>query len=179
MLRGSGDGAGSERSADGLTQRRHLFRRRDDVSESELLGLRAAPVGVPDTAQLAGQPDLAEAGDRHLIAHFHAFRGAGDGESNGQIGPRLLDADAAGDVDEHVGGTGADAGVAAEDGEYEREAVAVDAVGDSAGRDDLGWRDERLDLDQERPGAFHGGEDDAARGSGWPRPETRPRRPPP
>src|SRR3954462_14186373 len=73
---------------------------------------------------------------------------------------------APGGVTKPAGGARADPGVAAEDGEHERETVAVDPVGDSAGRDDLGWRDERLDLDQERPGALHGGEDDAARGPG-------------
>src|SRR3954462_8201745 len=73
---------------------------------------------------------------------------------------------APGGVTKPAGGARADPGVGAGGGEHERETVAVDPVGDSAGRDDLGWRDERLDLDQERPGALHGGEDDAARGPG-------------
>ena len=57
-----------------------------------------------------------------------APRRAGDGERDGQVGARLVEAHAADDVDEHVGRPDADPGVAAEDREDEREAVAVDPV---------------------------------------------------
>ena len=131
--------------------------------EPELARLRLAAVGVGDRAQLAGQAELAEAGHRPLaVAGHDAALRARHRERHGEVRPRLVDADAAGDVDEHVGAAGADAGVAAEHGEHEREPVAVDPVGDAAGRDELGRRDERLDLDQQRPRALHGGEHDAA-----------------
>ena len=57
-----------------------------------------------------------------------AARGARDGERDREVGARLVDPHAADDVDEHVRGADPDAGVAAEHGEHEREAVAVDPV---------------------------------------------------
>ena len=91
-----------------------------------------------------------------------APRGAGDGQRDGEIGPRLVDAHAAHDVDEDVAGAEADAGVAPQDGEHERQPVAVDAVADPARGHELALGDERLDLDQERTRALHRREDDRA-----------------
>ena len=60
----------------------------------------------------------------------------------------------------------ADVGVAAQDGEHEREAVAVDAGDDAPRRHDLARGDQRLDLDEQRPGALHRREHDRARLAG-------------
>ena len=46
--------------------------------------------------------------------------------------------------------------------EHQREAVAVDAGRRAARRDDLGRRDQRLHLDQQRPGSLHRAEDHRA-----------------
>ena len=120
--------------------------------------------GWRDVAQLAGQADLAEAGERLAAAaqRLAAMR-RGDRERDGEVGAGLVDPDAAGDVDEDVGGRGRDAGVAGEHGEHHREPVAVDARRGAARRHDLGRRDERLDLDEQRPGALHRAEHARAR----------------
>ena len=92
----------------------------------------SAAVGVRDGAQLAGQPDLAEAGERRgrSASERHAARGAGDRQRDREVGAGLVDAHAADDVDEHVGACrAATPRVAGEHREHEREPVAVDAVG--------------------------------------------------
>ena len=96
------------------------------------------------------------------VAGHDAALGARHRERDREVGARLVDPHAAGDVDEHVGAPGPDARVAAEHGEHEREPVAVDPVGDPARRHELGRRHERLHLDEQRPRALHGGEHDAA-----------------
>ena len=116
-------------------------------------------------AQLAREPDLAEAGERPAlgVGKRLAALGGGDGQRHRQVGSGLVDAHAAGDVDEDVGGAERDAAVTGEHRQHHREPVAVDAGGDAAGRDDLRRRDQRLDLDQQRARALHRGEHDRAR----------------
>ena len=101
-------------AADGADRRPQRLRARiDHRRQPELARLREAAVGVGDGAQLAGQAELAEAGDRPLAAAGHdAARGARDRERDREVGARLVDPHAAGDVDEHVGAADADAGVA-------------------------------------------------------------------
>ena len=95
-----------------------------------------------------------------------------------EVGARLVDPHAARDVDEDVRTADPDAAVAAEDREHQREAVAIDPVGDPARRHQLARRDERLHLHQQRPRALHRGEHDAAGRAGGLAHE-RPRRPRP
>ena len=92
-----------------------------------------------------------------------AARGARDRERDRQVGPRLLDAHAADDVDEDVAGAHADARVAREHGEDERQAVAVEPGAHAPRRHELARRDERLDLDEQRSRALHRREHDAPR----------------
>ena len=84
---------------------------------------------MSDGAQLAGEAELAEAGQRlaGVAGQRHAFGGAGDGERDRQVRAGLVDPHAADDVDEHVGVAQADAAVTAEHGQHERDAVAVQA----------------------------------------------------
>ena len=114
-----------------------------------------------DRPQLAGQPDLAEARPRRALQR-HALRRARDRQRDREVRPRLVDPDAARDVHEDVGRADAHAGVTAEHGEHEREAVAIDSSAGAARGNELGRRHERLHLDQQRPRALHRGEHDGA-----------------
>jgi hypothetical protein len=60
---GSSDAVARDDVAHGLTQRTKAARF-SDLSESELGSLSQPPVAVGDGAQLAGQPELSEAGQR-------------------------------------------------------------------------------------------------------------------
>ena len=98
-------------------------------------------LGVGDRAQLAGQARARRSRRAAALGSppsGDAARGARDGERDREVGARLVDAHAADDVDEHVGAADADAAVAAEHGEHEREPVAVDPVDDAPRRHELG-----------------------------------------
>src|SRR3954451_1720050 len=89
-LRG-GQLAPAERELERLAQGGRA-RRVDERGEAELRGLLGAPVLVGDGAQLAGQADLAEAGQRlAVVAGGDAAGRAGHGERDRQVGPRLVD----------------------------------------------------------------------------------------
>ena len=92
----------------------------------------------------------------------HAAAGAGDRQRDREVAAGLVDAHAADDVDEHVRAARADAAVAAEDREHERQAVAVEARDDAARLLELRRRDQRLHLDEQRPRALHRRQHDAA-----------------
>src|SRR2546429_460734 len=81
---------------------------------------------IRDGPRLAGQPELAEARERTIAAprgERRSLRCAGDRERDRKIRARLVDAHSAYHVDEHVSGAEADAGVATEDREDERQPV--------------------------------------------------------
>ena len=73
------------------------------VAQAELRRLLGRGGRGGRRAQLAGQPDLAEAGQRGAsVAAGDAPGRAGDRQRDGEVGPRLVDAHAADDVDEDV-----------------------------------------------------------------------------
>ena len=96
------------------------------------------------------------------LAHRDAARGRGDRERDPEIGARLVDPHAPGDVDEHVGAAERQPGVAGEHGDDHREPLRVDAGGDPARHREVGRRDERLDLEQERPRSLERARDGGA-----------------
>src|SRR5437588_280026 len=75
----------------------------------------------------------------------------------------LVALDAAHHVYEHVRCPQADASVATEHRQHQRKTVAVKPGHDPAGRHQLGARDERLHLHEQRAGAFHRAQYDAPR----------------
>src|SRR4051812_46199329 len=85
-------------------------------------------------AELAREADLAEGGQgsatRGASAEGNAPGRRGEGQGNRQVGPRLIDAHPARDGDEHVARPERDAAVPGEDGQDDRETIAVDAVAD-------------------------------------------------
>src|SRR5262249_35478376 len=101
--------------------------RANDRSDAELRRLGDAPLRVGDVAERAGQPELAKAskggfaplgvacGDAspRLREWLSALR-RGDRERDREVGAGLVDADAPGDVDEHVGARRRGAAVAGE-----------------------------------------------------------------
>ena len=89
--------------------------------------------------------------------------GRGERERQRQVEPGLADGQAAGEVRVHVVAGQADPGPPAEHGDQQRQPVGVDARGGPARRRRAARRDERLDLDQQRPRALEHRRDDAAR----------------
>ena len=120
--------------------------------------LLEAALGVGDVAQLAGQPDLAEAGDRAFAAGRERLvaRGRRDRERDRRgrrrarrCAPRLRRSRRRppSRARRRRGG--------ASTGRIQAQPVAVDAVRDATRRHHVGRRHQRLDLDQQGPGALH------------------------
>ena len=75
----------------------------------------------------------------------------GDGQRDREVRPGLFDADAPGDVDEHVRAAEPEPRVTAEDGHDHREPPRVHARRDASRHRELRLGDERLHLEQQRP----------------------------
>ena len=120
--------------------------------DAELRALLEPALRLGRGAQAAGEPDLAERGEP--VAHGRVARRGGDRERDREVGARLVDPQPAGDVDEDVGRAERDAGVAREDGDDHRQPLRVDAGADAPRHRQVGGRDERLDLEQDRPRAL-------------------------
>src|SRR5438445_12711741 len=127
--------------------------------EAELCALLKRPCRLRGGAEAAGQPGLAEGREARTDGHTPGCRR--DCESDCKIGARFVDPHTPGDVDEDVRRAERDAGVPAEHGDDHREPLGVDAGPDAAGHCEVGRGDERLDLEQDRPGSLerarHGG----------------------
>src|SRR5829696_7963176 len=134
--------------------------RRDREGDAELGALVEPALGLSSGPQPAREADLAEDGD--VPAHRRVPGRRCDREGDREIGARLVDAQAAGDVDEHIGGPERDACVARQDGDDHREAFRIDAGGDAARHREVGRSDERLDLEQDRARAFEHARDGCA-----------------
>ena len=76
-----------------------------------------------------------------------------------EIGARLVDPHAAGDVDEDVRLPQREAGMAPEDGHDHGQPLGVDARSDAARHGEVGGRDERLDLQEQRARALDRADD--------------------
>ena len=127
-------------------------RARDRTSQPRRCGGR-----VRDMAQLAGEADLAEGRQRALAAgeRFAAWRPTpAPVRSRGRrrARPRARRRPPR----RRVARSQAEAGVAGEHGQHQREPVAVHAVGHPARRHELGGRHQRLHLHQQRARALHG-----------------------
>ena len=130
-------------------------------SKPEPRRLAQATLQSGDRPQLAEQPDLADR-DRPRVDRAVAERG-GERQRDGQVEARLGDAQAAGEIRVDVVAPERDPGPPAEDGQQEREPRRIDARCAPRGRRVAGLRDERLDLDEQRPAALHRRRDHAAR----------------
>ena len=125
--------------------------------------------GLPETLlparhrpDLAGQADLAE--DRQAaIERAIAQAGQHRGEQ-GEVGRRLVDPHPADHVQEHVLVVGGDAVVAVQHRQQHRQATHVQAQTDAPRHRGVALVDQRLNLDQQRPGALAGDQYHAARG---------------
>ena len=123
--------------------------------EPQARRLAQPALGLRHGAQAARQRDLAEGAHR---PERDAARGRDERQRDGEVGRRLVDPHAAGDVDEHVVLAEAEAAVAREHGQQQRQAVAVEAAREPPGHRQLAGRDERLHVDRERARALHGHE---------------------
>jgi hypothetical protein len=104
---------------------------RDRRDDAELRTLLEPPFGLRGRTKTAGEADLPER--RDPLAHRRTTCGRGDRERDREVGARLVDPEAACDVDEDVGGAECDAGVALEHGDDHREALRVDSRADATG----------------------------------------------
>src|SRR4051794_14570001 len=95
--------------------------RGDRRDEAELGAFLEPPFGLRRRPEPAGEADLAER--RELRFDRRALRRGDDRQRDRQVGAGLVDADAAGDVDEDVGLAERDPRVARDDGDDHREAL--------------------------------------------------------
>ena len=128
--------------------------------------------GLRRRTQTSRQPDLAEHGQTFTCRY--TLRGGGDRQRDGEVGARLVDPNAAGDVDEDVRAAERDAGVPPRHGDDHREPLRVDAGRDAARHRQIGRRDERLDLEQDRPRPLERARDGRADLAAWPCGRTAP-----
>ena len=150
-----------QRGADGRAQ--GLGGRVDHRREAELrASASGARRGRPCAARRSARPRRSTPAASACAGDARAR--ARDRQRDREVGARLVDPDAAGDVDEHVRAADADARVAAEHGEHEREAVAVDPVqarrgGTSSVGDTSAWtstssgREPSIEASTTEPGA--------------------------
>src|SRR5439155_1361013 len=97
--------------------------------------------------------------------HWPAALVAYDRQGETEVGGRLRDPDATRHADEDVGAAEAGLETFFDHGQDHVQPVEVDAVGNPPNHRVLCLVDQALDLDQERPGAFHGGDDHSPRSS--------------
>lgn len=104
----------------------------DHRFESELDRFRNPPFGVTDLAEVPGQPQFTEAGQRPAMPAGQGFAplGRSHRQGHGEIGSRFIDPDPADHIDENVGAAETEPGVAGKDRQDHAEAVTVDAVDD-------------------------------------------------
>src|SRR6266851_4493850 len=135
-------------------------RRDQRRAEAELARLLQTRITLAHRPHLAGETDLAEddAFRRHWLLGQRRDQRGGDGE----VGGRLADAQAAGDVEIDVVGADGEAAARVEHGHDHGEPVAVPADDGTARRPGRRGGDQGLDLDQYRPGSLHPGEDGGA-----------------
>src|SRR6266513_2143058 len=137
----------------------------DNLPEPELRALFEPTLGLGRGPQPAREPDLHER--RRGLLDSGAPCSRRDRKRYGEVGARLIDANAAGDVDEHVGAAESDARAQREDGDDHRQALRVDPGRDPPRHREVGRRNEGLDLERDRPGSLqgagHGGTDLAFR----------------
>src|SRR5512132_4407997 len=131
-------------------------RRHDRGAEPQLRRLLEPRVGARHGAHLAGEADLAEY--HRLGRQRPGERGGGQRRGDRQAGRRLADPPPAGDVEKHVGGAERHAAARFEDRQDHRQPGAVPADHGAPRRGERGGSDQRLDLDQHRPGSLDAGE---------------------
>src|SRR6187551_2768247 len=122
--------------------------RRHDRLDPELRALLEASLRLRGRAQPTGEAELAERCDAFPQRRGPSSRG--NGERDGEIRTGLVDPHAPGDVDEHVRRSERDARVAAEHRDDHREPLGVDTRPDPSRHCEIGSRDERLHLEEDR-----------------------------
>ena len=138
--------------------------RHQDAAEAELAGLPQAQLRLRDHAHLAREPDLAE--HRHVFRHRPVGEGADQRQGDREVGRRLADPQAAGDVEIDLVAGERQPAAGLQHRQQHGEAAASQPTtarrGVASGEGD----DQRLDLHQHRPRALdageHGGAGDAA-----------------
>src|SRR6476619_6286485 len=162
----------TEPGGDGLRQRLCLHHRelaptalrrlsgRDHRLEPELRALLEPTVRLRRRTQTSRQPDLAEHGQPFTCRY--TLRGGGNRQRDGEIRARLVDPDAPSNVHEDIRAAKRDARVPSEHGDDHREPLRVDTGRDSPRHRQIARRDERLDLEQDRPRALERARDGRA-----------------
>ena len=131
------------------------------MAEAEALRLVDAQVGLAHGAHFARQSDLAK--DDGLGSQQTIRKARGHRDADAEVRRRLVDADAARHLDVDVAGADRQVDALLEHGQEQLDALDVDGVGRAARRHVRRRRDERLQLDEQRPRALDGRDDDRAR----------------
>ena len=163
-----------ELAAGGASSGAQLPVRDDAAGEAHLGRFAHAQRRLADAADLAGEPDLAEHRGDALTGRLRTLEATA--ATIAQVGRRLVDRDAAGDVDEHVLGHQVQAGALLEHRQQQRQAVLIEAAGHPPRVAVRAGADERLDLDQHRPRTFDAAQHRGARRVGRPLGEEQLRR---
>src|SRR6266566_4185651 len=112
-----------------------------------------SPIDTGDRADFAAKTYLAE---EQCICRDGAIVDGGDkGGKDGKVGGRFDQAYASSDVDEYVETSEGETRTALEDREQQREPAVIEAGRNALRRSETGFRYERLDLHEHRPGPFH------------------------
>lgn len=99
----------------------------DSASETEFFGFGDALIGAEGGADFPAEPDFAE--DDVFFRKFATGDSAGNGETNGEISGRILELEAANDIDKDVLVGEFEFCAALKDGDEEVQAVQVAAGG--------------------------------------------------
>ena len=129
-------------------------------ASSELAAFVDAPRRLSRRTQAARKADLTKRGK--VRSHGDVPRGRGDRQRDAQVCPRLVDSQAAGNVDEHVSSAKRQPGVAGKHGDDHREPLWINTGCNTPRHRKVGWRDKRLNLDEDRPRSFQRADDSRA-----------------
>ena len=139
----------------------------DHPLEPEARGLEQPALGAHRGAEPPGEGDLAGHDGRRT--HGSLAEARRERHRDREVGRRLVDPQAAGDVHVHVVARQVQPGVAGEDGDEHQHAVHVDPGRRPSRRPVAGRRAQRLDLDRQRARALQRDRDRGA-GARVPRP---------
>src|SRR6266581_2286910 len=128
-------------------------RRQERAAEALARGFGEAALDAGHRTDLAAQAYLSK---EERVGRHRTIVDCGDeGGKDGEVGRRLYEAHAAGNVDEDVQAAKRQAAAALEHGQQQGEAAVIQSGGHALRRPEPRFRGERLDLDEHRARAFH------------------------
>ena len=124
-----------------------------DMFLAQLFGFFEAFFLEGNGADFTKEAKLAKA--NRAVGKGAVFDTADDGQSDGQIDPRFVDGQAAGDIDENILGPEREFEMFGQNGADELKAIGGDALGDAARNGDGAFDDQGLNFGGHGASAFH------------------------